>query len=170
MTYWQPLVIDGETIDLSHLEPFEFQVLPAQSDAPATVSVRFHDHCFTETFDPAKHAAPLRSSQASLHEQRAFCRERYDLSLALPGIIRDLDGRRVASTREGNLVRITLADGRTYPMFFTLRLSGRRRIEMFVVSAYHWTRATPPADTGEMKFNVAVAKVLKGEKPKFPRR
>ncbi|ODS57416.1 MAG: hypothetical protein ABS40_04140 [Agrobacterium sp. SCN 61-19] len=170
MPYWEPLTIDGQTYDLAHLEPFEFQITPTQSDVPATISVRFHDHCFTETFDPRKHTARIRTSQASLHEYRAFCLERYQLSFQLPQIIVGLDGKKVASTREGNLVRITLADGNTYPMFFTLRKARERRVEMFVVSAYIWERENPPADTGEMKFNLAVAKVLKGEKPKFPRR
>lgn len=170
MSYWQPLVIGSETIDLSHLEPFEFQIIPTSSTSFVTISVRFHDHCFTETFDPARHAMRIQSSQASLHEHRAFCPTRYKLSLQLPEIVRRLDGQRIASAREGNLVKITFADGKTYPMFFTLRKANSRRVELFVVSAYEWEREDSPAITGTMKFNVAIAKVLKVERPKFPRR
>jgi hypothetical protein len=36
--------------------------------------------------------------------------------------------------------------------------------------AYDWNRPGWPADTGEMKFNIALAKVLRGEKPRFPPR
>jgi hypothetical protein len=168
MPYWSPLIVDDAEIDLSHLEPFEFKVAPAGFEAEATVSVRFHDHCFTENYDSERHILPVRSSQASSAESRAFSTERYELSKLLPGIVRQLDGQRIASTREGNMVRITLQDGRTYPVFFTLRRESARRAALFVVSAYLWDRPSSPATTGAMRFNVALAKVLRGEKPKFP--
>jgi hypothetical protein len=170
MPYWSPLAIDGVTIDLAHLEPFEFQVMPARHTAVATVSVHFHDHCFTETFDPARHAVAIQTNQASAHELRAFNVVRYELSKSLPGIIRALDGQRVASTREGNLVRVTLQDGTTYPMFFTLRRENNRRVKMFVVSAYPWDGPGKLVTTGEMKFNLALAKVLQGQRLHFPPR
>jgi hypothetical protein len=127
MPYWSPLFIDNAEIDLSHLEPFEFSVLSAGLDTPATVNVRFHDHCFTKNYDSERHIQPVRSSQASSAELRAFSTERYELSKLLPGIVRQLDGQRIASTREGNMVRVTLQDGRTYPVFFTLRRESARR-------------------------------------------
>jgi hypothetical protein len=168
MPYWSPLIIDNAEIDLSHLEPFEFSIVPVGFEVSATVSVRFHDHCFTVNYDSELHLHPIRSSQASSAELRAFSAQRYELSKLLPGIIRQLDGQRIASTREGNMVRITLQDGRTYPVFFTLRRESARRAALFVVSAYLWDRPSPPATTGAMRFNVALAKVLRGEKPKFP--
>lgn len=170
MAYWDPITIDGRPLDLTHLEPFEFGVLPAKHTVDATVSVHFHDHCFTETFDPERHAAFIITNQASKHEKRAFNEERYVLSKQLPDIIRALDGRRISSTREGNLVHITLQDGTTYPMFFTLRREGGRRVRMFVVSAYPWENAYKVPTTGEMKFNLAIAKILQGDRLHFPRR
>jgi hypothetical protein len=168
MAYWLPLHIDGVAIDLSHLEPFEFSVLPKGSDVEATVSVRFHDHCFTETFDGARHTGHVITTHASTHERRAFSSHRYELSKRLPSIILDLPQRRICSTRQGNLVRITTEDAKVYPVFFTLRHAGGRRMELFVVSAYEWTRDEKIATTGEMKFTVAIAKILRGEKPRFP--
>mgnify|MGYP003444491305 CR=1 FL=1 len=101
---------------------------------------------------------------------RAFSRERYELSKLLPDIVRQMDGQKVASTREGNMVKVTLQNGRAYPVFFTMRRAGKRRVELFVVSAYLWEKPTAPATTGAMKFNLAVAKILKGEKPAFPKK
>jgi hypothetical protein len=168
MPYWSPLIIDGAAVDLSHLEPFEFLVMPTGGTQHATISVRFHDHCFTETFDPAKHDTPIASNQASRHEKRAFDMDRYNLSFALPDAIRSFDGVRFGATRRGNFVRVTLNDGRTYPIFFTLRHEGGRHVALFVVSAYALDRPTQVIETGEMRFNVAIAKLLKGEKLRFP--
>jgi hypothetical protein len=168
MPYWSQLVVDGEAIDLSHLEPFEFLVLPIGLERDATISVRFHDHCFSESYDRAKHSSLIRTNQASSSEMRGFSRVRYELSKLLPDIIRQMDGQKIASTREGNMVKVTLQNGRTYPVFFTMRRAGRRRVELFVVSAYVWDKPAAPATTGTMKFNMAVAKILKNERPAFP--
>ncbi|MBB1248605.1 hypothetical protein [Rhizobium sp. G21] len=140
MAYWLPLDINGFAIDLSHLEPFEFTVLPKGGDTEATVSVRFHDHCFTETFDATKHSSVMTTGHASSHEQRSFSPTRYELSKRLPSIILELPQRRICWTRQGNLVRITTDDGKVYPVFFTLRRAGGGRLELFFVSAYEWTR------------------------------
>lgn len=168
MPYWSELIVEDVAIDLSHLEPFEFTILPLGLDGSATISVRFHDHCFSETYDQTKHQSFIRTNQSATGELRAFDSARYELSKRLPEIIRQMDGQKIASTREGNMVKITLQNGQTYPVFFTMRRAGKRRVELFVVSAYAWSKQTAPATTGTMKFNVAVAKVLKGEKPTFP--
>jgi hypothetical protein len=168
MPYWSELIVEGKAIDLFHLEPFEFTVMPLGLEGDATISVRFTDHCFTETFDQMRHTATVRSNQASSRELRAFSAERYELSKRLPDILRAMNGRKIASTREGNLVNVTLQDGRRYPVFFTMQKVGTRRVKLFVVSAYVWERQSPPATTGTMKFNLAVAKVLRGERLRFP--
>jgi hypothetical protein len=169
MTYWKPLFVDGTAIDLSHLEPFDFEVIPAGGIKPVTITVKFNDHCFTEDFDATRHDAPLTIDHVSGHETRGFDRVRYELSKNLPLIIRGLDGERISSARKGNLVRVTLQDGQTYPVFFDLRLVRKSRIALFVISAFIWERSDKPTVTGGMNFNVAIAKVLRGERPKFPR-
>jgi hypothetical protein len=168
MPFWSELIVEGEATDLSHLEPFQFVVVPIGLEGDATISVRFHDHCFTEIFDPAKHGSAIRTNQASSSEMRAFSAKRYELSKLLPNIVRQMDGQKIASTREGNMVKVTLQNGQTYPVFFTLRRAGKRRVDLFLVSAYVWDKPAAPATTGSMKFNLAVAKVLKGERPVFP--
>lgn len=168
MLYWKPLTINGITIDLSHLEPFEFQILPKGSMERATIRVVFDDHCFSEEFEAARHGTPLPATHVSSHEERGFDADRYELSKLLPVQVREFDGKRIAQTRTGTLVRITLADGREYAIFFTLSKAGAAACEMFVMSAYPLERPKKSVvATGEMKFNVAVALVFSGKKPKF---
>lgn len=88
----------------------------------------------------------------------------------MPEIIGSLSHKRVASTREGNMVRVETQSGEAYAIFFTLRRYSARRADLFVVSAYPMDKGKRPADTGEMKFDLALAKILRGEKAKFPNR
>lgn len=171
MAYWKRLIAGGVDVDLAHLEPFEFDLQPNGWTRLATVRVAFNNHCFSEAFDAERHREVLPSTHVPSRERRAFDAVRYELSKLLPGFVRELDGRRIAQTRKGPLVRITLADGGNYGIFFTLRKSGHASCEMFVISAYPLGRPRAEiASTGEMKFNVAMALVLKGSTPKFPPR
>ena len=69
------------------------------------------------------------------------------------------------------LVRVTLGGRREYAIVFTLKKTRPSICEMFVMSAYPLDRPKHQViATGEMKFNVAVALVLAGKKPKFPPR
>ena len=169
MSYWKPLVVDGIAIDLSHLEPFEFRVIPKGLTSEAVIQVVFNNHCFSEEFDAARHSEPLPKTHVASHETRGFDAVRHGLSKLLPELVRAFDGRRVAQTRTGPLVRVTLADGRDYAIVFTLKRVGALACELFVMSAYPLDRPkSQVVATGEMKFNVAVALVLEGKKPRFP--
>ena len=125
MPYWKPLTIDGVSIDLSHLEIFEFEMLPTGSPNKATIRVIFNNHCFSETYDTAVHAASLPATHTSAHETRGFDPERYELSKSLRGHIERFPGQRIAQTRTGTLVKVTLADAAT--MAFSSRSNGCMR-------------------------------------------
>jgi hypothetical protein len=85
--------------------------------------------------------------------------------------VRGFDAKRVAQTRGGPLVRVMLTNGREYAIFFTLKQAKAWAGELFVISAYALDRPKHQViATGERKFNVAVALVLAGKKPKFPSR
>lgn len=171
MPFWKPLKIGSDEYSLSHLEPFIFSVIPKHQNVDVNIYVRFNDHCFTENFDPKKHSEELKTTTSSHHERRAFCPIRYELSKNLPDLIRALDGRRISQTRNGDLVRVEMAGGRSYGIFFTLRREGPNSCRLFVMSAYPFASDRKVvAVTGEMKFNVAVALVLQGKAPKFPPR
>ena len=169
MPYWKPLIIDGREINLDHLEPFSFPIVPKGWADGALVRVAFNNHCFTEKFAKELHGTPLSIAHVPAHEERGFDQTRYELSKELPAQIRSLDGQRIAQTRTSTLVRVTLASGLVYGIFFVLRRREKALCELFVLSAYPLERAVRSiVTTGEMKFNVAVAKVLEGKKLKFP--
>jgi hypothetical protein len=171
VSYWEPLVVDGFAVDLSHLEPFEFEALPKGLENPATIHVTFNNHCFSEEFVPERHKSQLPRTHVSSHESRAFDHIRYNLSRTLPDYVRALGNARIGQTREGLLARIELAGGTDYGIFFTLKKpdKGPRRCELFVVTAFPLERPRHHVVvTGGMKFDVALALVLKGKKPKFP--
>lgn len=168
MPYWKPLTIDGQTIDLAHLEPFTFWLLPKGWEEEALVRVTFDNHCFSEEFAEDIHGSPLPRSHVPKHEARGFDQARYDLSKSLRRHICGLDGQRIAQTRTSSLVRLTLESGATYGIFFSLKRRDKT-CELFVMSAYPLDRAAHSVVvTGEMKFNVAVAKILEGKQLKFP--
>ena len=168
-SYWKPLKVDGQAIDLSHLEPFEWSIIPQNHTEQAVISVRLNDHCFTETFDITRHKPSQIITLSSARETRVFDFLRYELSRQLPNLIRALDGKRILNTRRENLVRIDLVNGQGYGIFLTLRREGARHYGLFVVSAYKLDRLKDDiAENGEMKFNTAVSLILSGKKPKFP--
>jgi len=171
MSYWKPLVSGGQIIDLSHLEPFDFTIVPVGWTDHATVHTTFNNHCFTCEFDPQRHTAAVSEHHAPPHERRAFDPTRYALSKSLPLHIKSLDGKRVSRTRTDVLVRIAIEDGRDYGIFFSLRRGGARRCDLFVLSAYPLARdRSSVAVTGEMRFNLAIARVLEGKPLKFQSR
>ena len=134
MPYWKPLIVRGEDIDLSRLETFEFEVRPVGSQANATVRVVFNNHCFSEAFDAIKHTVPLSETHVSSHEKRGFARERNELSKSLRGHIQNFPGQRIAQTRTGTLVKVTLSDGRGYGIFFMLKRLNASLCELLVPS------------------------------------
>jgi hypothetical protein len=169
MPYWKPLTVNGKPIDLSHLEPFQFAIVPTGFEFAVTINVYFFNHCFSEAFDEVVHKETLPTTHTSHNEKRAFNRSRYDLSKTLAGHIKNLNGKRISQARHETLIRVTLQDQRQYGIFFTLKKSGDAACDLFVVSAYLLDR--PKAQivvTGEMKFNVAVAKIIEKKKLKFP--
>lgn len=169
MAYWKPLFVNGKQIDLSHLEPFEFRVVPKGLPEPARVCVSFNNHCFSESLATGHQSGLLPGTHVSSHEVRRFDPVRYELSKQLQSNIRGFDGKRIARTRTGPFVRINLTDGREYGIFFTLKKTGVLECGMFILSAYPLERPKNKViATGEMKFNLAIALVLEGKKPKFP--
>jgi uncharacterized membrane protein YheB (UPF0754 family) len=172
MHQWPQLIINETKIELTHLNAFEFSCSARDVADVITVRVRFNDHCFTKRYNEHENTlndiVPKQFSNRT--EQRVFCKDRYLLSYQLPHIIKSLQNKRIASTRNGNLVRTETAEGQTYAVFFTLRKFNARVVDLFVVSAYPITLGKTIADTGEMKFDLALAKTIRGEKPRFPRR
>lgn len=170
MAYWKQLHVDGVYIDLSHLEPFFFEVTHTASHIPASIEVIFSSHCFSERTTNATHKDTLPRTHLAHNETRVFDKRRYELSKSLPKHISNLSTRSIVLGRDNNYIHVTLEDGEDYAIFFVIHKHSANTCKMRVVSAYpltkpHWK----VKQSGEMKFKTLVAKVLQGTPIKFPR-
>jgi hypothetical protein len=170
MAYWKtPLVVDGTVVDLSHLEPFTFSIVPADFVFPVNIHVKFHHHCFSEATVALTSRMVLRPPHGDLHQPRSFSTERFDLSKLLAPLIKEFERKAITRSSNGNLVRIELPNGRSYAIFFTLRKIADRQCEMTVVSAFCPDNPKSIANSGSMKFKLAVCKILRNQPLKMPK-
>jgi len=166
--YFPSLTINGQAIDLAHLEPLSLAfAVERLAGRTLTIDVKFTNHCYTETFDPGRHDPAHVVMDRG--RKRVFDPQRHDLSRHLPEIIRSLPARSVHITRPGrNYVYVAQVDvqGSAYPLFFHLRRGAQRHdLTMVVESAY------PVADrqeilrgTSKVSFAVLCAKTFRGER------
>jgi hypothetical protein len=175
MNFWdRTLCIGEETYDLSHLAPFYFEIVPEGFTKSVKISVTFHNHCFTEEVKgnnqpplPAL-SPPFVTKKEGDDQNRFFSRERYELSRELRNVVSSFEGRKVAQTRHGDFVVVTTQSGQSYGVFFNLRQFNKATCDMFILSAYPLAPGKKPAVTKEMRFKVAVAKIMQGKAPHFP--
>jgi hypothetical protein len=170
MSYWGiPLVVDGQTIDLAHLEPFTFAIVPVDFDYPVNIHVKFHHHCFSEKIGDNSPQAILRPPHGDRHQPRCFSPDRYELSKQLVLLIAGFDRKPISRSSNGNLVRIELPNGRSYAIFFTLRRIANSQCELTVVSAFSPENTRTIASSGSLKFSLAVCKILPNQPLKLPK-
>jgi hypothetical protein len=170
MTYWNSqLIVDGAIVDLAHLEPFTFSVVPADFNFSVNIHVKFHHHCFSEAVAANTSQIVLRPPHGDAHKPRCFSAERYELSKLLTPLIKEFERKAITRSSDGNLVRIELPNGRSYAIFFTLRKIADRQCEMTVVSAFCPDNPKTIANSGSMKFNLAVCKILRNQPLKMPK-
>lgn len=137
--YGKILEIDGKTYDLSHLAPFSLNVnFPAQGNKPAiyfTLIIRFSTHCVSE--DWVDH--PSVSFPDEGGKDRFFSFARYNLSLLLPSLLKELPERQCyfASSRNFLTVEIREGDGesKNYHIYFSVKKI-REGVSVLVESAY----------------------------------
>ena len=53
--YFPPLKVAGQTLAFDHLEPFVLEMATQSRPNGVKIDVRFSNHCFSETFDAARH-------------------------------------------------------------------------------------------------------------------
>jgi hypothetical protein len=174
--YHPPALHRGRSYDLSHLNPFVFEAASAKMPRPLRVNVRFTNHCYSEAFDPTRHAPEDPTIQDGVR-RRVFAPERYALSQHLPGLIRGLasPGTRVHETAARRnwmyaaAMEIPVTNTR-YQIFFELRrtMPERRRfqdLDMVVESAYPADPNRPaPNVLGRMNFLLLAGSVYLGVK------
>lgn len=137
MSYWKPLIHEGKYIDLNHLEPFEFKC-NVSGQPERRVFVKFDEHTFTREItieDEQNHIC---------FKDRIFCPIRYNLSLGLPNLIKNLPNTSVYETWErGGYVYFAAqvpSEIGPYHIFFTVKRyvfsKKKKGVEMYIQSAY----------------------------------
>lgn len=172
-SYFPTLLVGGVPVNFAHLEPFQFTMVTDARPKGAVIDVRFSNHCFSESYDTARHPDPVDVWDRG--QRRAFDQSRYDLSLGLPGLISGLPGAVVYHTPEANFVRIVApgANGPDeYRIYFNVKRGGVRNcdVSLFVESAYppdFGKAVLGPAKMTKVRFALLVDKTLRGEKLRF---
>lgn len=171
--YFQPLIRDGQTFELDHLEPFSFEVHSAMAKKNLRVHVTFSNHCFTRSFDPEINSLADVIVDRYGARPRVFCPTRYHLSHSLRGLISRLgESPRMKvweTTAQRNWcysIMIGDADGR-YHLFFELRRAAKDRrqwqdLQLVVESAYPEGNQAGPCLRGAVAFVLLCGKVYLG--------
>jgi hypothetical protein len=163
------LVVGAEHIGCDHLAPFGF-TFDTEARKGVHCFVQFSTHCFSDKYDPERHPEHV----VVVDERgipRCFDRERYELSKGLEALIRTLPQSRVYQTPEANFAIITTQDGREYRVYFNVRRDAKKKLRLYVESAY-----PPDAERFDValatsyqkvRFVVLVDKVLSNERLVF---
>jgi hypothetical protein len=167
--YFPELVIAGERVDLSHLEPFTFVIQSQLAKRDLRVHVTFSNHCFTQGYEYASHPARDPIIDAGSARPRTFCPIRYRLSQQLPALIKTLNHPKAkvweTSAERNWCYSITIDDPEgPYHVFFEVRRTSRERrqwqdINLIVESAYHEDDDGGPSLKGSMAFRLLCGKV-----------
>lgn len=149
-----PFVLNGILFDLSHLNPIRAKTVAKlrASETTVAVEVAFSCHCWSRLPVKGESILPayiVADGAKESPRHRMFCMLRYELSRALPKIVRDLleYGGHVHKTNRKNIVRIDLLapvapGGPSVRYFVFMKLTkrapagARKYIRIFVESAY----------------------------------
>jgi hypothetical protein len=163
------LVVGAEEIGCDHLAPFSF-VFDTPIREGVHCYVQFTTHCFSDKYDPERHPENVVVVDER-GQLRCFDRDRYELSKGLEALIRGLPGNKVYQTPESNFAIITMQDGREYRVFFNVRRDSKKKIKLYVESAYppdaERFQVVPATAYQKVRFVALVDKVLSNEKLVF---
>jgi hypothetical protein len=108
-------ITQGQSYDLSHLDPFSFEL--QDGEQTFKVGVDFTCHCFTEALTQA-HSPDFHYMHNG--EKRAFSIARHSLSLRLPGMVTTLGNKSVYHSEQGNFFFLRDVNASPYLVFFDL--------------------------------------------------
>ncbi|OOH85722.1 hypothetical protein BMT54_11510 [Pasteurellaceae bacterium 15-036681] len=137
--------------DLSHLNAFHHvfsqQATDKKPEKLYHCIIEFSSHCFTKSLNKNKQESladyPIHTHYITEREQRIFCPIRYNLSLKLPTILRNLDKQKCFFTSADDkflTVSIQNSNGEIvdYEIYFSLKRATRKNsdVHIFINSAY----------------------------------
>lgn len=164
MAHFKSHRMRGTVYNLGHLDPFDFSLF--HDSVTYTVRVVFSHHCFSRGL-VAGDTPDLHYSW--LNETRAFCTDRFSLSLVLPALVRTLPTRTVYHAQQRNYFVTNNAPAGAgpgpYAVFFdTMKATrGTFDVVMNIQSAYlkpGMTTMAPP-----IKFTSLVDATARGIRP-----
>lgn len=159
----------GETWDLSHLNPYAFK-FELSAELKVDVVVFFACHCFTRGEEDGDDELPDEDWYIDDHEARLYDPYRYELSKKfLPRLIQELAERRITSTGKGNFatIEVTEQSGEKVPymVFFDVVKDSarRRRMFLYVQSAYvNESMTNRMKEGGKVSFRVLLKAKYEG--------
>lgn len=145
--FFSPITLGGEIIGFDHLDPFQISVPSELVRRQLTVDIKFTNHCFSYgDEDTSVEEGELYDHN---NKRRLFCPKRYQLSLELPNILRNMNHPRVKvwqTSARRNWTHVIQIDEPALPyegpyyIFFELRKARRDErddLKLIVESAYH---------------------------------
>ncbi|WP_271196701.1 hypothetical protein [Pseudomonas turukhanskensis] len=169
MPFFPPITLNGETYDLSHLDPMTLNIDSAMAAKVLTVGVRFSNHCFTKAYNAQDHpAGPILLDAGG--RQRSFCQKRYTLSLQLGQLLSELNHPKIQvwqTVERRNWVYSTTVEGHQgpYHVFFEIKRNDRKNrrredLNMVIESAYpEGDLRGGPSRFGRMGFLLLCGKI-----------
>lgn len=170
-SYFEPLVIGGEPVDLLHLEPFTLLVPSVLAKKTLRVRVTYSTHCFSEKYGAIPHPPSDPIIDVDTKQHRTFCPIRYGLSKGLPAVIRGMTDSDVFQTSAVRnwVYSITIENpAGPYHVFFEVnRASAEQRtwqdLNLVVESAYP-EDDSPPSVRGKKPFALVCGEVYTGQR------
>lgn len=180
-SYFSPVFVSGQQVNLVHLEPFTLQVQSEHAKKTLRVRVTFSTHCFSEEHGKIPHPVGDTVIDQDTKRPRTFCPTRYQLSHDLPNLVNAMVDEDVFQTDAQRnwvyTVTITSPAG-PYHLFFEVRKAPNEQrtwqdVNLVVESAYLQTGADP-AVRGKKPFVLVCGEAYTGNRrpahKKKPRR
>lgn len=169
-----PVTVGSETWTFDHLAPrsFSYDIETAGRTVTLSIDVSYSCHCFSR--DPGVGEVPPAELLYEYEkDRRVLDAARYEFSKRLPGIIADINQRRILFAGPENFLTLELTDAEGvagyYQVFFVLyRKTGtKQRLELHVQSAYwvsHLHRRARPITSRKVRFKLIATAAYEGRR------
>jgi hypothetical protein len=169
------LCVSVEDVTVSHLGSY-VEMFELAGGESIKIRVIYSSHCWSKAFDAETDQDTVRFMDGN--RARAFCPDRFELSLDLRRLIERLPRNRIymtAAERNFGTYCATemLEDGRSYTAFFTIRRGSgrfdgiRHKLTMHIESAY--LRPQPDPIGQKAGFTALISAALNGKSLSFKR-
>jgi hypothetical protein len=146
------------------------EAMPGRPKEDVEIQIGFSSHTFTTGCTSAEGPHEAYSTAT---DPRRFCPERYELSMQLTNVVRNLENRKCFYTRRDNyfVAEVSgLPKGYEYWIFFDVRKIATRAVIVWIESAYVGCINNPPSGRKRQKvnFRVLVRKALENTRARRP--